>query len=479
MRRFAALLTALVLTLLMTFGAQAVSYSDRGRYYLYVTTADTQMYTMSQETADDGTITTTYTPSGSLPAGTPVSAGEVLDDTYQKIVYMDQSSSTHTVIIRKDVIKGNYVTLDFGGTVGKVRIPRPASANSSFIRDYLNYRGISVTDNQIASALGILSDEATTAPASADDISEQNDTFPDASPSPDSDADKDTDEDPKATATSKSSGKTTTKTSTNTKKSSAAATPAPTERPSVTADSVVFLQDDSGNLVLVTIKELGLARSTIIYNGQEYVVETSRLTWNTNATEKERLAIVYAPKTGKASLRKTAKTSSAVLQKMNAGTIVRVFDVGSNMTGIYTGDTAGYMLNSTLTFVGTESSYTTGKLSYQGSLTNTHRINFYTQAKEASRKIGGVHAGDSVVIFQETGTWTEVDLDGAHGWILSKFVTKDEATEPLSVLGDLTASSVSKTSAAADDSVIEEEEEEAEPEATARSGYNMLRDPYK
>ena len=477
-RRLISLVCTCVLCLCLLADAQAVSYSDRGRYYLYITTADTETYSMNTQTNDDGTTINIYTAIGSLPAGTPISAGEVLDETYQKIVYMDQSSSTHTVIIRKDVIKGNYVTLDFGGSIGKVRIPRPAAANAGFIKDYLNYRGFSVSDSQINAALGIVESETTQAPVSEDLADEMNDTFPDAENTDAQAADTEnagTSETDSSDAQNQAPASTpapeTSSKSSTTKKSSSKATPTPTPAPrdTVTPDGLLYYMDDSGHMFQAELKNLGVARSLVTISGHEVTVDTRNLTWGTNAGENERLAVVNAPKAGSASLRKTSKKSSAVLKKITTGTVMRVFDIGETMTGVYVNGLTGYMLNSSITLMGTPDSVTTGRLSYKGSFTNTHRINFYSQARESSKKIKGVHAGDEVVIFSDTGTWTELDLDGFHGYILSKFVTPDEETAPLSDLSFLTGSVSS-----ADTGEVSWEEETAEESRsdTEDTGYS-------
>jgi len=117
-RRIACLLLVAALIMSMIFSASAISYSDRGRYYLYVTSSSTAMFSQSTQTDENGNTTSILSNIGTLPAGTPISAGEIVDDIYQKVVYMDQSAATHTVIISKDVVKGNYVTLDFGGSIG-------------------------------------------------------------------------------------------------------------------------------------------------------------------------------------------------------------------------------------------------------------------------------------------------------------------------------------------------------------------------
>ena len=462
-RRLMVILTVCVLFLSVTMDALGISYSDRGRYYLYVTTQDTETYAITTKENEDGTTSSVYTATGTLPAGTPISTSEVLDETYQKVIYMDQNSSTHTVIIRKDVIKGNYVTLDFGESLGKVRIPRPAAANAGFIRDYLNYRGISVTDSQINQALGILESETTPNPVSPDLANEMNDTFSDSEIEEIEASSDDAAATPESSASAGTSSKTSTK-----KTAKPTATPKPSSaRESVKPDGILYLLTDDGEMHRAELVELGLARSTITINGTQMTVETKDLTWSSNAGKTERLAIVNAPKTGSASLRKTSKKSSKVLKKITTGTIMQVFEIGDTMTGVYVNGLTGYMLNSSLTLVEIPDSYTTGKLSYKGSFTNTHRINLYSQAKESSKKISGVHAGDEVIIYSDTGTWTELDIHGFHGYILSKFVTPDEVEVPLSDLSELTGSVSWEDEDVGEEEASSEDEEESDADAEA------------
>lgn len=94
-------------------------------------------------------------------------------------------------------------------------------------------------------------------------------------------------------------------------------------------------------------------------------------------------------------------------------------------------------------------------------MTNTHRINFYSQAKESSRKIKGVRAGAAVTILSEKGTWVELDLDGYHGYIMSKFVTPDETVEPLTgpeLLWGESPAEPDDSDAVEEEDIVEEEE---------------------
>ena len=237
MRRIACLLLVAALIMSMIFSASAISYSDRGRYYLYVTSSSTAMFSQSTQTDENGNTTSILSNIGTLPAGTPISAGEIVDDIYQKVVYMDQSAATHTVIISKDVVKGNYVTLDFGGSIGKVRIPRPAAANASFVKEYLTYRGISASDEDISNALGIYTTSVTEAPVSPDQVAEQNDTFS----TPAGTADPSSTPAPDAGSKDSSSGS---------KKSTAKATKAPV-REAVEADGLVIDHLDFLHILVV------------------------------------------------------------------------------------------------------------------------------------------------------------------------------------------------------------------------------------
>ncbi|MBR6752945.1 MAG: hypothetical protein IKM05_02800, partial [Clostridia bacterium] len=74
----------------------------------------------------------------------------------------------------------------------------------------------------------------------------------------------------------------------------------------------------------VQLVRLGVASSTITLNGEEKIVPTSELDFGSTAEKEKQVAVIYAPKTGKCTLRAKASDSGKALQKCKAGTLVMV-----------------------------------------------------------------------------------------------------------------------------------------------------------
>ena len=176
MRRLIGLILFAAILCLTLAGAQAaVSYSERARYYLYITNRDTEMYAAQTTTDENGNSSLTLVSIGTLPGSTPVSSGDTIQDAYRQVTYLGQDGATHSVVIDKSAISGNYVTLEIGGT--SVRVPKAASVNATFVSEYLNYRGISASQEDISKALTGYSSQITPAPTTEGDYYEENDSF--------------------------------------------------------------------------------------------------------------------------------------------------------------------------------------------------------------------------------------------------------------------------------------------------------------
>ena len=82
--------------------------------------------------------------------------------------------------------------------------------------------------------------------------------------------------------------------------------------------------------------------------------------------ENKKLATIYAPRTGKASLRQTASSKGTLLKNCKAGTIVSVLAIGNGYTRINYKGTVGYIKTACLKFYGDSESTAHGVLSYKG-----------------------------------------------------------------------------------------------------------------
>lgn len=191
----------------------------------------------------------------------------------------------------------------------------------------------------------------------------------------------------------------------------------------VWADLDVTLYLGEGESKPVTIEVLGTAQS-VVYDGKEMLtVNTEDLYWETEAEDDQRLAIIYAPKTGKATLRASASTKAKSLGQCEAGRIVVVLKVGKTFSRVVYEGEEGCVLTSALTLCGAvpQEDFSTATLAYKGRTDSSATISVYT-SKSADRKIKQWRVGNEVVTFGESGSWTEIEIDGWHGWCKSAYL---------------------------------------------------------
>lgn len=173
----------------------------------------------------------------------------------------------------------------------------------------------------------------------------------------------------------------------------------------------------------VILQTLGTAQS-VVYDGKKmHTVPTSELEWENEAPEDQRLAVIYAPRTGKCTLRASASSSAKALAQCDAGRIVIVLRVGEVYTRILYNGMEGLVLNSTLQFCGTaaEGDYDVGTLIYKGRTDTSATISIYTEASTA-RRIDQYRVGNEIVIFGENGEYTEAEIDGWHGFVKTQYI---------------------------------------------------------
>ena len=173
----------------------------------------------------------------------------------------------------------------------------------------------------------------------------------------------------------------------------------------------------------VILQTLGTAQS-VVYDGKKmHTVPTSELEWETEAPDDQRLAVIYAPRTGKCTLRASASSSAKALAQCDAGRIVIVLRVGEVYTRILYNGMEGLVLNSTLQYYGAaaEGDYDVGTLIYKGRTDSSATISIYTEAS-TSRRIDQYRVGNEIVISGGSGDYTEAEIDGWHGFVKTQYI---------------------------------------------------------
>ena len=174
----------------------------------------------------------------------------------------------------------------------------------------------------------------------------------------------------------------------------------------------------------VGIVELGRTSSKIQYQGKTVSVSTSDLTFSENVPENKKLATIYAPRTGKASLRQTASSKGTLLKNCKAGTIVSVLAIGNGYTRINYKGTVGYIKTACLKFYGDSESTAQGVLSYKGNTGGGTTVNVRNTPKGDSAKVAEWRTGTEVTILSHENGWYEIEANGMHGYVMEKFVTE-------------------------------------------------------
>ena len=197
--------------------------------------------------------------------------------------------------------------------------------------------------------------------------------------------------------------------------------------------TMTFYHDDDGNEIPVLVSYMGLARSRVTMYDEEQMVETWRLSWETEAPEDKVLAVVSPKDAGNVRLRATNKSNSTVLTRVPTNTVVQVIKTDKNWTLVDTNDPEaprGYISTPVLQFYpNTQISYEAAKVSAAGRTKGDDPV--WIRAKDSSkaRRIIQFNLGEPLSVCSRTETgWCEVDVGGYHAYILPEFVTLDDLT---------------------------------------------------
>ncbi len=185
-------------------------------------------------------------------------------------------------------------------------------------------------------------------------------------------------------------------------------------------------QTAAADSVAVTLEELGTHTSKVSYQGKSKDVPTAELSFGKDVPEDKKLAVIYTPKTGKASLRESASGNADVLKQCKAGTLVSVLEYGKTYSLINYKNTAGYILTDCLKFHGIAAE-TDGKgvLSYNGKTSGGTTINIRLAADGGSRKIGEFRTGTEVTIIKYGDAWCEIEVGGIRGFVMTAYLVKN------------------------------------------------------
>lgn len=196
--------------------------------------------------------------------------------------------------------------------------------------------------------------------------------------------------------------------------------PTPTPTPRIDTDSAKYVSSDSDTVINVVIKTVGIAQSSVLIDGQQRTVSTKDLSFAEAVKETQKLAIVFAPLTGKATLRRSPSSGAHLIDNCKAGSIVPVLAVeGDYAVTLYQGR-KGYIKTSSLQFSPARDAIGTATVDNAGRTVNL-RLSRSTSAHVVCR----LESGRQVVVLSKTANWYEVETNGMWGYIKKGFLRED------------------------------------------------------
>lgn len=183
-------------------------------------------------------------------------------------------------------------------------------------------------------------------------------------------------------------------------------------------------QSQDGNTLGVTIVALGTYRSTVKLGNQEAMVATSDLVFSEDVPDDKRIAVVYAPRTGKVSLRATASNKGKVLtSKCAAGAVVPILAIEGDFALLHYGKYIGYTHTDNLKFYAPVTEILgEGLISYKGKTNGRSTINIRGTASKSGPAVAKWKTGVPVVVFSLNDDWYEIEAKGVRGFVMEEFL---------------------------------------------------------
>jgi hypothetical protein len=190
-----------------------------------------------------------------------------------------------------------------------------------------------------------------------------------------------------------------------------------------------FYRDPAtGTVTEVQVVYMGIGRSMITLNGQDVLVNTADLHWNTEAPEDKVLAVIDAPKNGYAWIRMkpNTKITTAKIEQCRMDRVVRVLSTSKNWTFIDHDGRRGYVKTSSLEFFANDhTDFQAGVLSVKGKTSGKDTCNIRSR-DDKHRVLADYPLGTPVTIFDIIDDFAQIDICGWHCTVNTKFVTLEK-----------------------------------------------------
>ena len=189
-----------------------------------------------------------------------------------------------------------------------------------------------------------------------------------------------------------------------------------------------YENDDDGSQIPVSVVYMGLVRSMVVLNGEQQMVETWRLSWDTEAPDEKVLAVVAPGDAAEVRMLAKDNAKSTVLRRVPTNTVLQVIKTGKHWTlvDVNDGETPrGYIATDVLDFYPQmQLTYRSALLSAAGRTKGSDPVWIRAKASGNARRITQFDLGEPLTVYCENEQgWCEVDIHGYHAFILNDFVT--------------------------------------------------------
>lgn len=192
------------------------------------------------------------------------------------------------------------------------------------------------------------------------------------------------------------------------------------ETPTVYRDPV------SGETWDVEVVYMGIGRSMILLNGQETLVRTVDLRWQSEVEDGQVLAVIDTPKNGYAAMYAGKSKKTTLMMQCRMDSVVRVISKGKNWTLIDFQGTRGYVQTSSLEFyLNDHDEFLPAMISVKGRTQGRDTANIRS-SDEKHRVLTDYRLGTPLTVFDVVDDWAEVDVCGWHCSINVKFLTMEK-----------------------------------------------------
>ena len=191
-----------------------------------------------------------------------------------------------------------------------------------------------------------------------------------------------------------------------------------------------YTDPETRTVTEVQVRYMGIGRSMIVLDGQDTMVNTVDLKWETTAPEDRVLAVVEAPRDGYAWLYKSPNTkiTNPKIEQIRTDTVLRVLSAGDNWAFVDHNGLRGYVKAGSLEyFCNDHVDFDPGLVSVKGRIQGKDTVHVRSRDKGV-RHLAEYRVGTPITVFDIIDEWAEIDIAGWHCRIDSRYVTLEKET---------------------------------------------------